>query len=200
MGRLLGHVVRHQKQDAISLWHWIRRRDHGVGPGDRAFGYASEQAPIMFALLGVIVVETTVVGFLLPWWWIHVLDGIAVVQVLAAIASLKVRPHVLRADTLVVRSGPMIHVDVPLELVVSVRAELKHHDGTSTYQVRGDELCLVQGNQTDLTLELSDPVSTTRSNGEPLLVRVLRFRADEPRAAADAIREAVERRRTALTA
>jgi hypothetical protein len=88
-----------------SLLWWVLRRRVGVGPGDVALGYSAERVPLMIAMAGVLALETAVVGLLVPWPVVHVLDACAVLQVLVVIARWVTRPHVLRPDALVLRYG-----------------------------------------------------------------------------------------------
>ncbi len=156
-----------------SLWLWARGRRAGVGPGDVPIGYANEQLPFLIVLAGVLAVETAVVGLLVPWWWIHVVDVLAVLQVLGIAASLVTHPHVLTPDTLVLRNGGRTVLVIPRSAIVDARAERRYHDGR-TEQRDDEELRLVVGNQTDVVVRLDPPVDGLRR---------VRFRADDPRAA-----------------
>jgi hypothetical protein len=156
-----------------SLWLWVRGRRAGVGPEDLAIGYAEERLPFLVVLAGVLTVETAVVGLLVPWWWIHVLDVLTLVQVLAIAAGLVTHPHVLTPDTLVLRNGRRTVLVVPRAAIADARAERRYHDGR-TEQRDGGELRIVVGNQTDVVLLLDPPVDG--------MSRV-RFRADDPRVA-----------------
>nr|WP_042186471.1 hypothetical protein [Kibdelosporangium sp. MJ126-NF4]CEL17303.1 hypothetical protein [Kibdelosporangium sp. MJ126-NF4]CTQ91468.1 hypothetical protein [Kibdelosporangium sp. MJ126-NF4] len=173
-----------QWRGLASLWLWVRRRRTGVGPHDTAIGYARDQVPTLFVLAGALALETFVVGLLVPWWWIHVLDALAVLQVLGVAAVMVTRPHVLTGDTLVLRTGVLSELRVPLVSVASARAHRKDHNGPSI-EIDGDTLSIVIGNQTDVTLVLSEPLSVEDST-----VTTIRFRADEPREAVRAITEA----------
>lgn len=151
------------------LWRWARGR-RAVGPDDLAIGYARERMPVLYALAGLLAVESAVLGLLVPWWWVHVVDVLAFLQVLGIAATLATHPHVLTADHLVLRDGRRVVLTVPRAHIASVRLDRKYHDGR-TVQRDGDELRLVVGNQTDVLLQLSPPVDG---------VRRVRFRADEP--------------------
>ena len=126
--------------------------------------------PVLYALAGLLAVESAVLGLLVPWWWVHVVDVLAFLQVLGIAATLATHPHVLTADHLVLRDGRRVVLTVPRAHIASVRLDRKYHDGR-TVQRDGDELRLVVGNQTDVLLQLSPPVDG---------VRRVRFRADEP--------------------
>ena len=151
------------------LWPWVRGR-RAVGPEDLAIGYARERMPVLFVLAGLLAVESAVVGLLVPWWWVHVVDVLAFLQVLGIAATLATHPHVLTADHLVLRDGRRVVLTIPRTHIASARLARTYHDG-KTVQRDGDELRIVVGNQTDVLLRLSAPVDG---------VRRVRFRADEP--------------------
>jgi hypothetical protein len=159
------------------LWLWVRRRQ-AIGRGDLAIGYARERVPVLLVLSGLLALETAVLGLLVPWWWIHVLDVVAVLQVLGIAATLVTHPHHLTADLLVLRAGRRVVLTVPRDRIAGVRLDRKYHDGR-TVQRDGDELRIVVGNQTDVLLHLSEPVDG---------VRRVRFRADEPTVLLAAVR------------
>lgn len=191
--------VVYQGRAIASLWLWIRRRRHNVGPGDLALGYAREQTPMLIALAGVLCLETAIVGLLVPWPVVHVLDVLAVLQVLSIAATAVTRPHCLRDDVLILREGPLFEVHVPLASVMAVRAERKYHSGR-TLQLTGQqdsegtpELSIVIGNQTDVFVMLSEPVAVVELNGTIGKAEILRFRADEPGTAVSAIKAAADR-------
>jgi hypothetical protein len=86
---------------------------------------------------------------------------------------------------LFLRTGRKFEVRVPLASVATVRAERKYHSG-QTVQWADDELAIVIGNQTDVLVTLSEPVTTPRGTAQ-----AVRFRADEPAKAVRAIRGTV---------
>lgn len=168
-----------------ALWLWVRRRRDGVGPGDVALPYAREQVPTMLLLAVVFGVETVVVGLLVPWWWIHVLDVLAIVQVLAFAAVAVTRPHVVTSDRLKLREGGQFELDIPLTSISEVRTERGFYEKSGLLLENG-EFNLVTGHQTDVLVRLEEPVESPR--GE---VHTVRFRADEPGQAVSAIRRAL---------
>jgi hypothetical protein len=100
---------------------------------------------IAFAcLLGV---ETMVVGLLVPWLVVHVLDVLAVLQVLGLAATAVTRPHYIHKDTLVLREGTHFEVRVPLAAVATVQAARKDHNGRAVEQ--DDEKLTIAGPQSD---------------------------------------------------
>ncbi|MCT2588039.1 hypothetical protein [Actinophytocola gossypii] len=158
-----------------ALWPWLRGRRIGVGPDDIAIGHAREQTPMLIALAGVLAVETALLAVLVPWPWLHLLDVLALLQVLGIAAAGVVHPHVVTRTELVLRDGPTKELRIPLTTIDAVRVDPR------THRERPGELSFPIGNQTDILVELHD---TTR----------VRFRADDPRAAVNAIAAAASTR------
>lgn len=138
---------------------------------------------MLVAMAGLLAVETAVVGVLVPWPVVHVLDALALLQVLSIAANLVVHPHVVGRDVVLLREGGRFALRVPLDAVASVRVERRTRTGR-TRQLDGAELSIAVGNQTDVLVELSRPVPVRRPDG---VVTRVRFRADDPRAAVAAI-------------
>lgn len=172
-----------------SLWSWLRGRRADVGPTDVAIGYARDQTPFLFAMAGLLAVETAVVGFLVPWPIVHVLDVCAVLQVLGIAANLVVHPHVLGEQVLLLREGRGFTLRVPLSAITAVRAE-QHTRTGRTRQLDNQELTIAVGNQTDVLLELSHPIPVHKPDG---LATRIRFRADDPHHTVAAITTAIRR-------
>ncbi|GAA2442346.1 hypothetical protein GCM10010405_27330 [Streptomyces macrosporus] len=192
-------LVVHELRVAASLARWAARRPHGVGAGDTAVPYAGGQAPMMYGLLFVAVVETVGMAVLLaPFPAAHlvvlVLDVWGVVLALGLHAACVVRPHVVGADgSLRVRYGALVDVWVPAGRIVSARVEHRFPDGR-LIRVDDGVLDLVVAGRTTVTVELDAPVEVVRPLGGRERARVLRFCADDPRAAVAALREAGGRR------
>ncbi|GAA1340561.1 hypothetical protein [Saccharothrix algeriensis] len=189
----------HQARGVASLWWWVRGRRQDVGPGDVALGHARDRTSMTVALAGVLAVEAAVVGFLVPWPAVHVLDALAVLQVLGVAAIAVTRPHYLHDDVLVLREGALFEVRVPLASVAAVRVDRRLHSGrTRELTARpgpegGAELSIAAGNQTDVLLVLSEPVTVADPGGPTGEAVAVRFRADEPHAAVAAIKTAAAR-------
>ncbi|WP_158885656.1 hypothetical protein [Amycolatopsis anabasis] len=189
MNRALRRLAVSQLRGLTDLGAWLSRRRVGLAPGDVELGYGREQVPMMLALAFVLGLETAVVGLLVPWPVVHVLDACAVLQVLGLAATAVVRPHRVGNGVLLLRNGTQFTLEVPLTSVAAVRAERKQHSGP-TLRLREREFAVVVGNQTDVVVELSEPVAVVL-NGTAGEATVLRFRADEPRAAVAAIKAAL---------
>ncbi|MER7011431.1 hypothetical protein ABT324_08395 [Saccharopolyspora sp. NPDC000359] len=172
---------------AASLAALLLRRRIGVGPGDTALGYAREQVPMMLVLACVLALETALVGLLVPWPVVHLVDVCAVLQVVVLLAVLVTRPHFVGRDRLVLRNGARFELELPLESITSVSAARKSHRG-ATFQFHEGELAIVVGNQTNVRVELAEPIRVTLPNGTAQEVGQVRFRADEPALAVSTIR------------
>ncbi|MDA3649038.1 hypothetical protein LZ318_26705 [Saccharopolyspora indica] len=179
---------------AASLWAFLLRRRIGIGPEDTELGYAREQVPVMLILTFVLALETAVVGLLVPWPIVHVLDVLAVLQVLVALAVLVTRPHFVNRHHLVLRNGARFELALPLTSIIAVSLDRKSHTGTTTFRFHDEdgipELAIVVGNQTNVSVTLAEPISIALPNGRTGTAEHVRFRANEPTAAAAAIRQA----------
>jgi hypothetical protein len=185
--RLVGHELRLM----YSLVLRVARRRDGVGPDDRAFGHARDQAALMYGFTFVCAVETVVMAVLFRNWpAVHavllVVDVYTVLFMLGLQAASVTRPHVLSADTLRLRQAGHVDLRIPLERIASVRYELLF-----THEQQDEVLDLKIAGQTSVTLELSEPVTYTGLLGLERPVRTVRVHADDARAFAKALREAV---------
>lgn len=185
--RLVGHELRLM----YSLVLWVARRRDGVGPDDRAFGHARDQATLIYGFTFVCAVETVVMAVLFRNWpAVHavllVVDVYTVVFMLGVQAAAVTRPHILSADTLRLRQAGHVDLRIPLERIASVRYEL-----IFTHEKQDEVLDLKIAGQTSVTLELSEPVTCTGLLGRERPVRTVRVHADDARAFAKALREAV---------
>ncbi|GGW30637.1 hypothetical protein [Streptomyces xantholiticus] len=191
--RLVGHELRLMR----SLFLWVGRRRDGVGPGDRSFGHARDQAALMYGFTFVCVVETVAVSYLLmdrPA--VHavllVVDLYTVLFMLGLQAASVTRPHVLSSDTLRLRQAGHVDLRIPLDRIADVRYELLF-----THEQQDGVLDLKVAAQTSVTLELSEPVTHVGLLGRERPVRTVRAHADDARAFAKALREAADGRRPA---
>ncbi|MFV2121434.1 hypothetical protein ACE14D_24545, partial [Streptomyces sp. Act-28] len=196
----VARLVGHELGLLVSLVRWAGRRRHGVGGDVEAFGYAREQAPLMYGLAYACAVETAVVSWLL---WdvpvVHevflVLDVYTVLFVLGLHAASVTRPHLLDGRVLRLRQGCHTDLAVPLDAVAAVR-----YEPLFTHERAEGELNLVVGGRTSLTLEPAAPVEVVGLLGRRRQVRVVRFHADDPRALLAALgreRTTLRRERTA---
>ncbi|MEU8079998.1 hypothetical protein AB0B31_31670 [Catellatospora citrea] len=181
----------------VSMVLWVGRRRHGVPPGAVALSYHREQTVLMFGFLFACVIELVGVEILLRSLDAPVglravvltLDAYGILIALAVIASYVTRPHVVTADELRVRYGAFFDLRIPRRLVTGVQHQ-RNYNETGMIKVDGECLALAANSQTNLIVELAEPVVAVRPLGRREQVRVLRFFADDPSAALDALRPA----------
>ncbi|MGW6942908.1 hypothetical protein ACWGF3_28460 [Streptomyces xanthophaeus] len=187
-------LVRHELLATASLGWWVRRRRHGVRPGDLAAGYTGPQTAMMYGLLFVSVIETVALALLIPWPAVHrvllVLDVYGILIVLAMHAACVTRPHVVRSDgSLRIRYGALFDLTVPPDAVASVRVDRRYPEGRLVTVSADGVLDLIVGSQTSVTLELNRPLAFVRPLGARGTARTVRFHADDPRALVTALRQ-----------
>ncbi|MFF7727747.1 hypothetical protein [Streptomyces sp. NPDC008001] len=171
---------------------WVVRRRDGLGGGVRALPYARAQASTLYALLFVCVVETVgmsffTAGYPVLHWVALALDVYTVLLVLGFHAGSVVRPHTVGPEGLRIRQGATLDLCIPLALIGTVRRDLRFPGN----DIPGDALDVPVAAQTSVTVELTATVTVARLFRRPREVRTVRFHADEPYAAAEAIREFV---------
>ncbi|MDT0460408.1 hypothetical protein RM550_32605 [Streptomyces sp. DSM 41527] len=190
-GAALRRLAAYEGRWLVSLGWWVARRRIGVAPGERALAYAGPQTAFVYGLAFVCVVESVGVSVLLADHPVAhavmlVLDVYTVLVVLGLQAAAVTRPHVLGAETLWLRAGARRDVRIPLELIASVRYDLRFV--RKTEKDANEVLELVVGDQTSVTVELSEPVVAVGLLGRRETVRTVRFHADDARAAVTALR------------
>lgn len=185
-------LVRHELRLLVGLGLWVARRRNGVGSGT-GFGYSRGQGTMMLGFGFVIVIESITMSVLLRnhpavqrvWFTV---DVYTLVLIIGMHAASVVRPHVLDAGHLRVRRAAHVDLRIPLENIAHVRRELR-----TTHERADGELNLAIGAQTNVTLELTEPVTHFTFLGRRQDVRLVRLHADE---ATDLV-QAVKRARTA---
>ncbi|MYQ96870.1 hypothetical protein GTY20_39490 [Streptomyces sp. SID4946] len=187
-------LVLHELRALTSLGRWVRRRTHGVRPGDLAAAYTGPQTAMMYGLLFVMVIETVGLAFLIPWPAVHrvilVLDLYGVVLVLALHAACVTRPHVVHSDgSLRIRYGALFDLAIPQDAVASVRVDRRYPEGRLITLSEDGVLDLIVGSQTSVTLKLNRPLPFTRPLGATEKAHTIRFHADDPRALVSALRQ-----------
>ncbi len=147
-------------------------------------------ALVLEALLAVVlVVEAAAVHVLLPWetarWVLLAVSLYALGWVLGWGLSLFQHPHLLREDELVLRSGHLRAVVVPLGGLVAVRRSVESQHGKVLLR-DGSRLVLSVMGDTDVELRF-DPPADVAGQDEP--VARVAFWVDDPRAVVRLLRE-----------
>lgn len=184
-------MLRHEAQMLTSLLLLVRRRQHAVPAGAVAIGYDKALRPIGMALLGLSVLELVAIELALPWPTVRlvlfVLGAYTLLFVLGMIAANHVRPHVLTAQQLRLRSGTWADIRIPL--VPGAHVTTRHRDaGTKTVTVDGDVLAMGVGGMTNVEIAFGEPIEVDTRRGTHT-VRMVRFAADDPQAAVRALRQ-----------
>ncbi|SDK02555.1 hypothetical protein [Streptomyces indicus] len=193
--RVLKRLTVHEFKAFRSLWLWITRRRHEVGPGAHGAGYTQAQTALIFGFLFVAVVETVVLAFLIPWPTVHAVvtfvDVYGVLQILGLHAACVTRPHVAGADgSLRIRYGALFDLRLRARDIRSVRVERRYPQGKHFQLSEDGVLDVVIGGQTTVTVELVEAVPFVRPLGSRGEARVIRFNADDPAALVAAVKQA----------
>lgn len=173
------------------IWLYLRGRKDGITGDAVAVPYGSSGKAIF-------IVFTVVCAFEAGLFWL--LDfGLFVDLLLLALgvysallvfgvyAGTVVRPHVISSREVRVRYSSFYDVRIPREDIVSLRWRKESHDPTKA-KTFGDGTWLGYDNyyETNLVAELREPMTVTRPLGKTESVRVVKFHADDPKAAVEA--------------
>lgn len=188
-------IMGFETKGMVSLVLWVGRRRHGVPPGAVTLSYHRETTLLMSGFLFACVVELVCVEILLRSLdapaglrgVVLALDAYGIVIALAVIAGCITRPHVVTADELRIRYGAFFDLRIPRHLVTGVQHK-RNYNETGMIATDGECLVLAANSQTNLVVELAETVVAVRPLGRREHVRVLRFFADDPSAAVEALR------------
>jgi hypothetical protein len=190
-------IMEFDKKGLASLLLWMRRRRDGVPEGAVAVSYAREQTSLMAIMTSVMVLELVGVEVLLQgagvgFGWraaVLVLDLYSVVFVLGVIAGCVTRPHVVAPDELRIRYGAFFDARIPRELVSSVHLK-RNFNESGLVTIKDGRLGVVVSSQTNVVVQLAEPVTVTRPMGGREEVTSVRFFADDPAAVLAALKPA----------
>ncbi|MFC5996369.1 hypothetical protein ACFQE5_19375 [Pseudonocardia hispaniensis] len=188
--RVARRILGFDLKGVVSLVLWIAGRRHGVPPGATAVSYARAQTSLMMMFLFAMVVELVAAEILLRAigapatlrMAVLVIDAYGVLIGLATVAAGVTRPHVVSADELRIRYGAFFDLRVPRAQITTVRhrRNLNEH---RTITVADDHLAVAVSAQTNMLIELAEPITAVRPLGRRAEVSTIRFFADDPRAA-----------------
>ncbi|WP_084965315.1 hypothetical protein [Thermoactinospora rubra] len=177
-------LLAHEARLLASLGYWLARRRHGVRPGEQAFAYTGGQGATMLLFLFATLVEGGVLHVLVPWPAVRgvllVLHVYSAVLIAGMIAACRVRPHVVGPGEVRIRYGAAFDLRIPRHLIAAARGGHTIHDG-GLVRLAGGRLDLVVSAQTNLILELAEPVTVTRPLGRTGQASIIRIWADRPR-------------------
>ncbi len=188
-------VMAFELKSLTSLALWVMRRRDGVPAGASAMPYSGAQSPTLLMLLFAMTVETVVVdlllnaldapeGLRLP---VLVADVYGIVYGLALGAACATRPHVVTPRELRVRYGVYFDLRVPRELISTVRLSRTYDEG-GMVTVADGRLSVAVSHQTNVVVELTEPLTVVRPLGRRAEVTTIRFFADTPDAVLSALR------------
>ncbi|REE97852.1 hypothetical protein [Thermomonospora umbrina] len=178
-----------------SLALWAARRRDGVPPGATAHSYSGAQTSTMLMFLFAMVVELVGLEIILraidaPAGLravVFVIDAYSILIVLAIVAACITRPHVVTEDEIRLRYGAFFDLRVPRHLIADVR-RVRNYDEKGMVRVTDDHLAIAVASQTNVVIELTEPVTATRPLGRRVKVSTIRFYTDDPSAALTALR------------
>ncbi|NUO97275.1 MAG: hypothetical protein HOV96_32785 [Nonomuraea sp.] len=171
----------------VSIGMWIGRRRHGVPAGAVAVSYAKEQAFTLGLMTFAMAVETAVVDLLLiandvpaavrvP---VFVADLYSLLFCLMLAAASVARPHVVTDGELRIRYGAYFDLRVPREKIAAVRLS-RNLNETGMVTVKDGRLSVAVASRTNVTVELTEPITVVRPLGRRAEAVSIRFFADDP--------------------
>ncbi|NVI90666.1 hypothetical protein [Actinomadura sp. BRA 177] len=192
VGRLLPEPVRRimgfDTKGLVSLALFVARRRNGVPEGAVGVSYSGGQLALQLSFLFAMVVEAVGVEMLLRGigapeglrMVILVVDLYSILIVLAVIAACVTRPHVLSDGELRIRYGAFFDLRVPRERISSMRVA-RNFNESGMVRVEDGRLSVAVASQTNVVVELHEPVTVVRPMGKRAEARTLRFFADDPK-------------------
>ncbi|GAA3794684.1 hypothetical protein GCM10022226_12550 [Sphaerisporangium flaviroseum] len=188
-------IIDFELKGLVSLALWVVRRRDGVPPGATAVPYSGGQSSTLLVLLFLMAVETVGVDVLLRA--LDVPDGVralvlvvdlyGIVVGLALGAACVTRPHVVADEELRIRYGAYFDLRVPRHLIASVRLSRGYNE-TGMVAVADGRLSVAVSSQTNVVVELTEPITVVRPLGRRAEATTIRFFADSPDTALTALR------------
>jgi len=170
----------------VSLYRWIARKPR-TSAGANAFPYTMPTVALYWTFIGVSAVETVAVDFLLHRWPVPrsallALGLWGVVFMVGMLASMKVNPHEVSPDALVVRHGSTFTARFTWSAIGDLRQQTHTLPTSRTFQSADDgALHVAVTGQTNLVLTLHEPHDVELPDRDTRITE-LRFWADDPSA------------------
>ena len=172
-----------------SLFRLIARRP-AVAPGGHGFSYATAIVPILWAFIVLSAIEIPVFHLLIPWPTVQIigliLGAYGLLWIIGLLASLKVHPHVVQESGLRVRYSSTVDVPIPWSDIVEIRNKTRTLEKSRTAQVEETEhgrmLSIAISSQTNIELDLREPMVVQLFRGPTEPVTELRIFVDDPKA------------------
>lgn len=173
-----------------SLFRWISRRPLTSGTGAQVFGYSALTTPILWAFVGLNVVEVAVVHLLLPWHTArNIVDALGVygtIWMLGLVASVRVHPHVINDFGLRIRSGMTVDLAIPWDAIATIR--IRDRTVPKSLTIQSDEtgsghvLNIAVMSRTNVDVAFRQPTTLPLPKGRSEPVTELHFYVDDPSA------------------
>ncbi|MFI7641096.1 hypothetical protein [Nonomuraea sp. NPDC049400] len=187
--------MRFELKGLAAIGRWMVRRRHGVPDGAVVATYTKVQTFMLSLMLFAMAVETVVVDLLLvaldvpAWLRFAVLyaDGYGLLYGIMLAAACVTRPHVITSDELRIRYGVYFDLRVPVDRIAAVRTSRNYNEG-SMVAVKDGRLSVAVSSQTNLTIELTEPIAFVRPFGARAEATSIRFFADQPETVLAALR------------
>lgn len=182
----------------VSLFRWIFRKPRKTDKGAHRYGYSATTMPVMFAFIGVSIVEIPILHFILPWQTVRIvafaLSIWGLLWMIGLLASLRVYPHLVGDDGLRVRNGFRVDVAIPWEAVAEVRTRNRPLEKSKAIQFEETDDGRLIGKivvlgQTNVDVIFKEPTAVALSRGP---VDEVRFWADDPAALVEEARTGLD--------
>ncbi|MFI7134894.1 hypothetical protein ACIBQ1_55170 [Nonomuraea sp. NPDC050153] len=187
MVRAVLRIVVFELKGLFAIGQWLVRRRHGVPAGATVVTYTKAQTFMLSLMLFAMAVETVVVDLLLVAldvpallrFTVLIADVYGLLFGVMLAAACATRPHVITPGELRIRFGVYFDVRVPVERIAAVRTS-RNYNESSMVTVKDGRLSVAVSSQTNMTVELSEPVAFVRPFGGRGEATLIRFFADEP--------------------
>jgi hypothetical protein len=173
-------ILRYETVMWTSLFRWVRHRRPMDQPGTVTFGYGASAVPLMWAFIVLSVVELIAVDLLLHRWLVvrlvaDVLGLYGLIWMVGLLAILRMHPHTVAPDELILRSSAFVEVRVPRDDIQDVRLHRRYYTATGRVQVDGATVSLVGHSQTQVEVRLRTPMTVADTE-----VTEIRVAVDDP--------------------
>jgi len=190
--RIAGHVVSTEFTIGYyALWSWRRRPHVPAGADAFTFHRTSGRIALLSAVTGAAVVELFVMHLVVHAfsprlaWALSALSAISVVWLIGFIRSIVLRPVLVTAAGVTVRSGVQWNLDVPFAAVERVETgRVKTPDGRAPGYLR-----IGGAGVAGAVLHLREPLTAAGMYGRTKRVDTISITIDDPAGFAEALRE-----------
>jgi hypothetical protein len=176
-----------------NLYRWLARKPDLGPPGAVAIGYVDLVRTTIYIWIGASALEMVAVHFLIGWVWLRwtllIVSVWGLVWMFGYLAGLIVHPHLVEEQTVRIRNGHTIAVDVPVDVLASVSTSTRSTPGSRVVQTDEKDplhLYIAVSGQVNVHLTLSEERTADLPGGRYRFTSVS-FWADEPGAARRAI-------------